>query len=121
MRVLYQISKHAVHRSLCLLSIVMLSFVCVVNTVAKNMQERHSQLDIAIFSNTLSLCRDNQGADSNGNTQSLSICDAVQESGIGGTGIDSEANTIAEYPAFLLKPFDRLAMNTSHNYTKNNF
>lgn len=109
MRVLYQISKRAVHYSLCLLSIIMLSFVCVVNTVAKNMQEKHSQLDIAIFSNTLSLCRDSQGTNSDSDTQSLSVCDAVQESGIGGTGIDSEANTIAEYPAFFLKPFDGLS------------
>lgn len=101
MRVLYQISKHTVHYSLCFLSVTMLLFVCVANTVAKNMQEMHSQLDTVIFSNTLPSCRNNLDTDSDSNAQSLLACDAIQESGIGGTGIDSEANTIAEHPAFL--------------------
>lgn len=106
MRLLYQISKHAVHCSLCLLSVTMLLFACVANTVAKNMQEMHFQLDTPIFPETLPFCRDNLSIDLDRNTQT---CDVIQESGIGGTGINSEVNTMAVYSTGLKKFFDGLS------------
>lgn len=100
MTVLYNISKTAVHFSVYLLSIVILLFFCVVNTVAKNIYEIQTQLE----PDTVKLYQYHQTVEPTIGNENLIVCEEVQQSGIGGTGIDSEEdNTIGKYSAMFLE------------------
>lgn len=104
MTVLYNISKTAVHFSVYLLSIIILLFVCVVNAADKNTYEIQTQLepDTVTFFNSPKLYH--QTVEPAIGNESLIVCEEVQQSGIGGTGIDSEEdNTIGKYSAMFLE------------------
>lgn len=107
MTVLYNISKTAVHFSVYLLSIIILLFVCVVNTVAKNIYEIQAQLEpdtVTFFNSPNKLYQYHQTVEPTIGNESLIVCEEVRQSGIGGTGIDSEEdNTIGEYSAMFLE------------------
>ena len=106
MTVLYNISKTAVHFSVYLLSIIILLFVCVVNTVAKNIYEIQTQLepDTVTFFNSPKLYQYHQTVEPTVGNENVIVCEEVQQSGIGGTCIDSEEdNTIGKYSALFLE------------------
>ncbi len=98
MTVLYNISKTAVHFSVYLLSIIILLFICVVNSVAKNTYEIQTQLepDTVNFLNSPKLHHHHhhQTVGPDIGKESLMVCEEIQQSGIGGTGIDSEDGSV---------------------------
>ncbi|GKS68251.1 hypothetical protein W03_02550 [Nitrosomonas sp. PY1] len=91
---LRNISKTAVHFSVYLLSTITLLFACVVNAAAKNIHEIQPQLE----PNTV-LYQNHQAVEFDiSSSKGLIACEEIQQSGIGGTGIDSEEeSTIGKY------------------------